>query len=241
MATVVPPRRTRGMKVLARATGNVLLGLAVGLLAYYGITDLESEFAQRTLRNDLVQLGPVGSTRPSVVDTATTGAVLDFTGWEKQDRAFWSSAPTGDVIGRIVISRMGLDSAVVKGTDRQTLKKGPGWIVTTNVPGPTGNCAISGHRTTYLAPFRRLDRLKPGDVIELYTPFRRYTYKVFRSFTVRPWQVEVIAPTEEPILTLTACHPPYSARYRLIVQSKLVDARPLAGAPASAAAARAQD
>jgi LPXTG-site transpeptidase (sortase) family protein len=228
------------MKVVARATGNVLLGLAVGLLAYYGITDLESEIAQRALKTELVQLGPVGAPSPSVVETTTSGPVLDFTGWREQDRAFWSDAGTGDVIGRIVISRMDLDCAIVKGTDRQTLKSGPGWIVTTSVPGPTGNCAISGHRTTYLAPFRRLDRLKPGDVIEIYTPFRRYTYKVYRSLAVRPWQVEVIAPTEEPILTLTACHPPYSARYRLIVQSKLVEARPLEGAPTSAAAAEAK-
>ena len=169
-----------------------------------------------------------------MVQTSSGGPVLDFEGWEQQDKAFWTDAQTGDVIGRIVIAGMDLDSPIVKGTDRQTLKRGPGWIVKTDVPGPTGNCAISGHRTTYLAPFRRLDRLHSGDLIEVYTPFRRYTYKVFRSFAVRPWQVEVIAPTEQPILTLTACHPPYSARYRLIVQSRLVDARPLKGAPTTA-------
>jgi len=234
MEAVVAQERPRRAKVLARATGNVLLGLAIGLVVYYGITDLESEVAQRTLRADLKQLGPVGAATPSVVQTSSNEPVLDFAGWKQQDQTFWKSAQRGDVIGRIVIDRMDLDAAIVKGTDRQTLKRGPGWIVTTDVPGPTGNCAISGHRTTYLAPFRRLDRLKDGDIIEVYTPFRRYQYRVFRTIVVRPWQVEVIAHTSEPILTLTACHPPYSARYRLVVQSRLVDARLLKGAPTSA-------
>lgn len=234
MTTVAASRPGDGARVAARAMGNVLLGVAIGLLAYYALTDAESGLARRAVRSDLERLGPIAAPNPDVAVGASNDPVLDFEGWEAQDARFWIEADRGDVIGRIVIRRMGLDSAVVKGTDRQALKGGPGWIATTSVPGPEGNCAISGHRTTYLAPFRRIDRLREGDVIDLYTPYRRYRYRVSRSFAVRPWQVEVIAPTEKPILTLTACHPPYSARYRFIVQSDLVDARPLAGAPAVA-------
>ncbi len=223
----------RPAKVVARAVGNVLIGIAIGLAAYYAITDAESEVVRRGARQELVKLGPIAAATPRVVTTQSPGPVLDFAGWATQDARFWNQADTGDAIGRLVIRRMGLDSVVVKGADRQSLKSGPGWISTTNVPGPTGNCAISGHRTTYLAPFRNLDDLREGDVIDLYTPFRRYRYRVSKSFTVRPWQVEVIAPTKSPTLTLTACHPPYSARFRLIVQSDLVDARPLKDAPKS--------
>ncbi len=231
MTTAAASQPSSDARIVARALGNVLLGVAIGLLGYYGLTDVESGLARRSASASLEQLGPVAASSPKVVETDTAGPVLDFGGWEGQDARFWREADTGDVIGRIVIRRMGLDSPVVKGTDRESLKRGPGWILSTSVPGPTGNCAISGHRTTYLAPFRSLDRLRENDVIDVYTPFRRYRYRVSSSFAVRPWQVEVIAPTEEPILTLTACHPPYSARYRLIVQSDLVDARPLEDAP----------
>ena len=230
MTSIEASQTSSGARVAARAMGNVLLGLAIGLLLYYGITDVESGISQRTVKEDLRQLGPIAAAKPAVVEDAPA---LDFDGWEQQDEAFWRSARVGSVIGRLVIARMGLDSAIVKGTDRDTLKLGPGWIVTTSVPGPTGNCAISGHRTTYRAPFRRLDRLREGDMIELYTPFRRYRYRVFSSFDVRPWQLEVIAPTPQPTLTLTACHPPYSARYRLVVQSRLIEARPLENAPSA--------
>lgn len=213
------PRRT-----VARALGNVLIGIAVGLLAYYGITDVEARASQGALRTELRELGPVAIEAPPVVESAQA---FDFEGWEVQDKAFWDSAKEGSVVGRLVIKRMGLDTVVVKGATRDTLKLGPGWIDTTGVPGETGNCAISGHRTTYGAPFRRLDVLKSGDVVELYTPYRRYRYRVSRSFSVQPWRVDVISPTEDPTLTLTACHPPYSARFRLIVQAKLVEARHL--------------
>ncbi len=230
--TSAAAQSTDGRRIASRAIGNVLLGLAIGLMAYYSLTDVESGLAQRSIRVELDRLGPISVATPQV-EASGEEPVFDFEGWAQQDRAFWTQADTGDVVGRLVIDDMALDVAVVKGTDRQSLKRGPGWITTTSVPGPAGNCAISGHRTTYLAPFRRMAQLKPGDVIDLYTPFRRYRYEVTRSFSVRPWQVEVIAPTAEPILTLTACHPPYSARYRLIVQSKLVDARRLKDAPAS--------
>ena len=231
MTSAAAPQQPERSRLAARAVGNVFLGLAIGLLGYYSLTDVESGLARRSARADLEQLGPIAADSPSVVTTGSEGPVLDFEGWEQQDEKFWTEADTGDVIGRIVIGRMRLDSILVKGTDRETLKSGPGWIAATSVPGPEGNCAISGHRTTYLAPFRRLDELRENDVIDVYTPFRRYRYRVSRAFEVRPWQVEVIAPTEEPVLTLTACHPPYSARYRLIVQSDLVDARRLEDAP----------
>jgi len=65
----------------------------------------------------------------------------------------------------------------------------------------------------------------PGDTIDLYSPYRRYRYSVTGTVIVRPDQIEVVAPTEHPSLTLTACHPPYSARYRIAVQAELVEVR----------------
>jgi sortase A len=229
--TVLASRPRRSERPALRFLGNLLIGIAIGLIAYYGITDLEGRIGQGSMRVELGKLGPVAQAKPPVSESAP---LFDFTDWEQQDQAFWESAEEGDVIGRLVIERMGLDTAVLKGTSRETLKMGPGWIDKTDVPGKTGNCAISGHRTTYHAPFRRLDMLAKGDTIELYTPYRRYVYRVTRKFAVRPSRVDVISSTEAPTLTLTACHPPYSARYRLIVQARLIEARPIEGAAPAA-------
>jgi sortase A len=139
------------------------------------------------------------------------------------------------VFGRLIIERMELDAVVIKGHSPANLKKGPAWIDYTNLPAPTGNVGISGHRTTYGAPFYRLDELQPGDTIDLYSPYRLYRYVVAESFQVTPDRVDVVESTEQPRLTLTACDPPYSARYRLIVWSDLSEVRHLeeSGSPSS--------
>lgn len=215
-------------RIAAHALGNVLLGLALGLLSYYAATNAVSVVEQRTLKSSAPPQLYETRVVPVVPSADATGVVLDFEGWAEEDKAYWDSLGEGDAFGRLVAEPMGLDSVVVKGTSHADLRKGPGWITYTDVPGPTGNCGISGHRTTYRAPFRQLDRMKPGDTIVFYSPYRRYTYRVRKTFAVTPEKVEVVASTEEPMLTLTACHPPYSARLRLIVQSDLVEVRQLA-------------
>ncbi|PKQ36915.1 MAG: hypothetical protein CVT59_10535 [Actinobacteria bacterium HGW-Actinobacteria-1] len=217
----------RPRDALTRALGNVFLGVAVGLLGYYGLTSILSWTEQARLRQELEHLGSVSASAPDDIDVSTHGPALDFTDWESQDKAYWDGLAEGDIFGRLVIERMDLDTIVVKGVGVADLKKGPGWVTSTALPGPSGNCGISGHRTTYLAPFRRIDQLVSGDVIDFYSPYRRYRYTVVRTFTVTPDKVEVFDPTEVPTLTLTACHPPYSARLRYIVQAEITEVRPL--------------
>ncbi len=219
-------------RTLMRALGNVLLGFALGILSYYLITDLVTRLGQGELRDELAALGTAGS--PSPDRLAGEGGGFDWEGWDAEDRAYWEALPVGGVFGRLVIEEAGVDAVVLKGTSRETLKRGPGWITYTDLPGPTGNAAISGHRTTYGAPFRRLDALGAGDTIYFYSPYRRYAYEVTESFSVTPDRVEVVASTAEPRMTLTACDPPYSARYRLIVWSDLVEVARLADTPAEA-------
>jgi len=219
-------------RVAAHALGNVLLGVAVGLLVYYGLTDLVTGVEQDSLRDDLAQYGAVASPSPDrLFGDGAEDSSLDWTNWQADDKTYWDGLAEGEVFGRLVIEAMELDTAVVKGHGREALKKGPGWVTYTDLPGPTGNCGISGHRTTYGAPFFRLDALEPGDIIDLYSPYRRYRYRVTERYQVTPDQVEVLASTESPRLTLTACDPPYSARYRLIVHADLEDVRRLPREP----------
>lgn len=218
-ASVSTSGAVRGSRAVLRWSGNLFLGVALGLLGYYSLTNFVTASEQRELRSEVAPT----AYEHRLVD----GPALDFEGWESEDAAYWEGLRDGGAFGRIVAQKMGLDAVVVKGVTPADLRRGPGWITYTDPPGATGNTGISGHRTTYGAPFRNLDRLQPGDTIEVYSPYRRYTYRVVRSFAVTPDKTEVVESTQKPTLTLTACHPPGSAQYRLIVQSELVEVRRL--------------
>jgi sortase A len=104
------------------------------------------------------------------------------------------------------------------------LKKGPGHYPNTPFPGELGNSAIAGHRTTYGEPFRQLDELVVGDSIVVTDLLgRRFTYLVTGQQIVTPkdsWVVDTVDPTIAT-LTLTTCHPEFSAKQRLIVFAQL--------------------
>jgi sortase A len=127
----------------------------------------------------------------------------------------------GEATARIVIPAIGVDKIVVEGDSLAALKKGPGHYAGTPLPGQEGNAAIAGHRTTYGAPFHRLDELEPGDEITVTTEQGEFTYEVSETLIVKPTQVDVLEDKGDNRLTLTACHPKYSARERIVVVSKL--------------------
>jgi sortase A len=130
--------------------------------------------------------------------------------------------PDGQPVGIIQIPKIGVERAIVQGTSVQDLRMGPGHYPLTPLPGQLGNAAIAGHRTTYGAPFNRLDELAVGDPIVVATTYGTFTYTVSQApFPVSPKQVEVLDTTATASLTLTTCHPKYSARQRLIVKAVL--------------------
>ena len=136
------------------------------------------------------------------------------------------ATPTGEAVAIIRIPRIGAEHAVVQGVSLADLRKGPGHYPETPLPGEVGNAAVAGHRTTYGAPFNRLDELSPGDDIEVTTARGAFTYKVQGTSVVRPNQVEVLAPTPDARLTLTTCNPKYSAKQRLVVVASLASGKP---------------
>jgi sortase A len=98
----------------------------------------------------------------------------------------------------------------------------------TPVPGQPGNAVVSGHRTTYGAPFFDVDLLEPGDTIEVETVIGRHVYAVRESIIVAPTDVWVTDPRPGAWLTITTCTPRFSARQRLIVFAELVEGPNLA-------------
>ncbi|MDP8987259.1 MAG: class E sortase [Actinomycetota bacterium] len=131
--------------------------------------------------------------------------------------------PPGEAVAVLRIPKMEMEKVVVEGVSVADLRKAPGHYPQTPLPGQPGNAAIAGHRTTYGAPFWDLDQLRPGDEILTRTAQGEFRYEVDRTVVVGPAQIEVLDPTEEARLTLTTCHPRFSAAQRLVVSAVLVD------------------
>jgi sortase A len=141
-------------------------------------------------------------------------------------RTFRRRAKDGEAVGRIRIPRIGANYVVVDGTKAGDLRKGPGLYEQTPFPGAGGTTAIAGHRTTYGAPFRRVDQLKQGNRIIVTMPYGEFTYTVERLRIVLPTALWVINRVSYDRLVLSACHPLYSAAKRIIVFARLTGAKP---------------
>ena len=129
----------------------------------------------------------------------------------------------GQAFSRIVIPAAEVDDVVFEGVTRSVLKNGPGHMPWTALPGQPGNAVISGHRTTYGAPFFDLDLLVPGDEISIQTALGWHVYVVRSSEIVTPTDVWVTDHRPGAWLTLTTCHPKWSAAQRLVVFAELVE------------------
>tara|TARA_B100000927_G_C16235175_1_gene377086 strand:+ start:33 stop:641 length:609 start_codon:yes stop_codon:yes gene_type:complete len=126
-----------------------------------------------------------------------------------------------DVVGRLIIFPSNIDHYVVYGSSLEKLEFGPGYYVSTALPGTGGNFAIAGHRTTYGAPFKNLDKLEPGDNIYFQTNSNQYTYTVSEINIVDPSETYLLSSFGDDRITLTTCHPKFSARQRLVVVGML--------------------
>jgi sortase A len=139
----------------------------------------------------------------------------------------------GRPIGFISIPDIGADFYMVEGVELRWLQDGPGHFPQTPMPGQPGNAALAGHRTTWKAPFNRIDELDPGDQISVETLQGQFTYEVLPQpaedggepkghYIVGPYATEILDDKGDNRLTLMACHPKYSARQRIVVEAKLV-------------------
>jgi sortase A len=212
------------MKVLrwgVRSVGEVFITL--GLLLFLFIawqlwwTDVTANREQSVTIHALEKgFGPSGLPQRGATDTVATLTKVQF----------------GQAFAIMRIPRFGADYArpVLQGTDHDTLTQGIGHYPGTAFPGQVGNFAVAGHRTTYGKPFSDIELLQKGDVIVVETKSSYLVYAVDRHVIVTPDQVQVIAPVPDDPgahpskawLTMTACHPRYSANQRYVVFAKLV-------------------
>lgn len=200
--------------------------LTLGIVAYQlVVTDLindrvQSE-ARQVLDDDLAfrrdsLATPVSVTVPPETTGTTQAADIETIDFHPEE-----PVGEGEVLGAIRIPSIDVDWVLFGGVLPATLNQGPGHMPWTPLPGQPGNAVLSGHRTTYGAPFFDLDQLAPGDVIEVETAIGVHTYTVRDTIIVTATDVWVTDPKPGAWLTLTTCHPKFSAAQRLIVQAEL--------------------
>ena len=164
-------------------------------------------------------LAPATVAPSSTAPVATTSTLPRVRAGRSQMR----KPAAGKTLGLLVVPRINVRKVVVEGSDKESLKAGPGHYASTPFPGQPGNAAIACHRTTYGAPCFNLDLLRNGDPIFVQTLQGSFRYEVERTWKVSPKDTTVLAPTPgQNVLTLTTCDPKYSAARRLIVRARLV-------------------
>jgi sortase A len=222
------------VRTLVRQLSTILILAGLMLLADVGLTlvwqepvsALYAEWRQDALADDLEELSEP-DLAPAEVE-ALNRLPLDTDRAAFLARALKRRTDTGDPVGRIRIPDIGVNQVIVEGTDGGTLRKGPGHYPETPLPGIRGTVAIAGHRTTYGAPFRDLDKLDKLDEVVVEMPYGRFVYRVERSRIVDPSATYVTRRVDHDRLVLTACHPKYSAAERIVIFARYVRAEQLA-------------
>ncbi|HEU5034692.1 MAG TPA: class E sortase [Mycobacteriales bacterium] len=223
-----PTSRGDGWRMAARGVGQLLITLGVLILMFVAYelwgTGLYTSQQQNQLEHRIHQ---------------------QWSNPRAPDIFHVKHVPLGSGIAVLRIPRFGrgYHMVIVEGTGYEDLKKGPGHYPGTALPGQVGNFAVAGHRTTYLAPFNRIDTLRPGDAIVLETKTTWFTYRVenvppTRGYPHVPYQ-EIVDPSDVAVaypvpdqpdpnkrptlrlLTFTSCNPKYSAAQRIVVHAVL--------------------
>lgn len=222
----------RRMRSALRAFSTALIICGTLLLADAGATLLWQEpvsalyarFQQGELQG---QFDRLESVKPTPVEQRALKKLPD----PRRRLAFAARAldrktDDGDAVGKLMIDRIGLSTVFVEGTNAGDLRAGPGHFPDTPLPGRRGTVGIAGHRTTYGAPFRNIDKIRSGDEIVIVMPYGRFTYRVERKRIVEPTAVWVTNRVSYDRLILSACHPLYSAAQRIVVFARLIRSTP---------------
>jgi sortase A len=235
VTALLPSPRRSAVRGGLRALSSVLIVSGVLLLADAGLTvfwqeplsALYNRLEQGSLGGELAKLDDIPPTpveRRALQALPDEAARLAF-----RARSLDRKVKAGQPIGRLRIPRIGLSSVIVEGTASGDLRRGPGHYPATPLPGAPGTVAIAGHRTTYGAPLRHVDRLRRGDRIEVQMPYGRFEYVIERTRIVPPSATWVTRRVGYDRLVLTACHPLYSAAQRIVVFARLRSSKQSAG------------
>ena len=220
---ISPMRRAMRILSVSLITAGIVILLDAGItLAWQEpISAVYGSIRQNQAESQFEDLQQNFLAEPAVVDLPPLKSI------EKRAKElagiFEGKLQNGKPFGRIEIPSIDADYIVIQGTDEGDLQKGPGHYPTTALPGQGRTIGIAGHRTTYGAPFNRIDQIEIGDEITVEMPYATFTYEATKTDIVDPSDVEIVDDVGHELLVLTACHPLYSAAQRYAVFAELSD------------------
>jgi sortase A len=215
---------SRGDRFLVGATLAAVIGV-VGA----AVSVLPEASTQTAEASDLPTLAIEPPTTTTLAPTTTTMAPAPAPQTQPvaPPPAKAANAPAAIVqVGEIRIPKIGLVHKVYEGISLTVINKGPGHWPGSAMPGQLGNAVFAGHRTTYSKPFNRLNELVPGDEISFTTADGTSVYRMTKVEIVKPTDVWIVDPTPDATITLFACHPPGSARQRIVIRGAFESATP---------------
>jgi sortase A len=237
--------RRRSLRKGRRRLGLALMGAGI-LLALYAavvvfwrdpVTDLYARWQQHKLDDALAEtFAEFEESEATLASSQRAGAVsaADEAAVRQQliasARRFDKKLKVGQPLGRIIVPRLGLNKVFVHGTRwAEDLSRGPGHYRETGIPAIGKTVAIAGHRTTFGAPFRYINKLRAGDQIRLQLPYGTFTYYVVRHKIVDNSDWSIIRSRGYDAVVLSACHPLYSAAQRWVVFGRLSTVKTMSG------------
>lgn len=110
----------------------------------------------------------------------------------------------GDLMGELIIPKLGASLPIIHGTDEDELEKGVGHYADSVLPGQSDNSVLSGHRDTV---FRELGKVGKGDEFIVNTADGTFTYRVRQVRIVDEDDRTVIVPKPRATLTVSTCYP----------------------------------
>ena len=228
-------RALRWLGTLMMAAG--LLGLVWALLVWRWqdpftavVTHLEQRELASGYEEQVAEFERTASP-PAVepVESPTTDgpSVVDLRRRIRSDaRAYRRQVERGEAVGRLKVPRLGLNMLVVNGTDAHSLRKGPGRYMGSAMPGEGELVYIAGHRTTYSAPFSRIEKLQRGDRVTFVLPYGTFDYRITRHVIVKDTALRVLRSPGREVIALQACHPRFFASHRYIAYAEPVRVLP---------------
>ena len=215
------------MRRVVRALGTLLIVGGLATLAWAlvvwrwedPVTSLYTTYEQRGLSSGLDE-------RFDLYERRTEPTPFDPDDLAADARRYRQQTEIGDGFGRIEVPRLGLRMVLVYGTDTEPLKRGPGLDPRTSFPGQGRLVYVAGHRTTYGAPFSKIDELRRGDLVRVEMPYATFTYTVTGSRIVRADDLSVLRSKNYEQIALQACHPRFFASHRWITYARLAEVKP---------------
>jgi sortase A len=226
------PRRGRALRALSTLLivlgALVLVDGAVTLLWQEPLSALYAKFEQDHLEGTL---RGIERAQPSAAERLALAQLSEQHRIAFLARQLQRHAGPDSPVGHISIPHIDANFVVIDGTGTSELEKGPGIYRDTRFPGLGGATAIAGHRTTWLAPFRRINELRSGDRILLDMPYAHFVYTITGHRIVDPNDVRAaIDQVGYSRLVLSACTPLFSAAQRFLVYARLTSAIPVGAA-----------